>query len=108
MVATPLDCTLAIVIEKIFAAGIVLACAALLLRMLLGPRRRARLDKALRRAGVALQRRFGRLVAWPSAHARAEREARNAIARARSRAAADRDGNVVRPKAFQRKKRDLH
>ncbi|HEX2540414.1 MAG TPA: hypothetical protein VHM00_04960 [Caldimonas sp.] len=95
-------------IEKIFAAGVVLGCVVLLLRVLLGPRRRSRLDAAVRRTATLLQHRFGRFVGLPSAHARAEREARNAIARARARASADREGNVIRPKAFKRKKRDLH
>jgi hypothetical protein len=79
-----------------------------LLRVLLGPRRRSRVDAALRRSATFLQERFGRFVGLPSAHVRAEREARNAIARARARAAADREGNVIRPKAFKGKKRDLH
>lgn len=95
-------------IEKVFAAGIVLACVVLLLRVLLGPRRRGRMDAGVRRTAAILQERFGRFVGLPSAHVRAEREARNAIARARARAAADRDANVIRPKAFKRKKRDLH
>ena len=94
-------------IEKVFAAGIVAACVVLLLRLVLGPRRRGRLEAAARRLGRGLQERFGRFVGLPSAHARAEREARNAIERARARAA-DREGNVIRPKAFKRKKRDLH
>ena len=95
-------------IEKIFAAGIVLGCLILLGRLLLGPRRRTLLHASMRRAGKHLQDRFGRFVGLPSAQARAEREARNAIARARARAAADHEGNVIRPKAFKRKKRDLH
>ena len=95
-------------IEKIFAAGIVLGCLVLLARLLLGARRRARVDESMRRAASFLQDRFGRFVGLPSAQARAEREARNAIARAKSRAAADHEGNVIRPKAFKREKRDLH
>ena len=94
-------------IEKVFAAGIVVACVVLLLRVLIGPRRRSRIEAGARRVASALQERFGRFVGLPSAHARAEREARDAIERARARAA-DRDGNVIRPKAFKRKKRDLH
>ena len=66
------------------------------------------MDRFARWAASRFQHRFGRFVAWPTAHSRAEREARNAIERARGRAAADRDGNVIRPKAFKRKKRDLH
>ncbi len=95
-------------IEKIFAAGIVLGCFVLLARLLLGPGRRTRLDASIRRAARVLQGRFGRFVGLPSAQARAEREARHAIARAKARAAADHEGNVIRPRAFKRKKRDLH
>lgn len=98
---------MATVIEKIFAAGIVVACVVLLLRVLLGPRRRGRIHAGARRVATVLQERFGRFVGLPSARARAEREARHAIERARARAA-DREGNVIRPKAFKRKKRDLH
>jgi len=104
----PSTAIVAIVIEKIFAAGVVVACVVLLLRVLLGPRRRSRIDASLRRTAMGLQDRFGRFVGLPSAHAKAEREARNAIARARARAAADHEGNVIRPKAFKRKRRDLH
>jgi len=48
-----------------------------------------------------------RAVAWPAAEARARREAKDAIQRAR-RSAIERDGNVYRPKAFKGKRRDLH
>lgn len=95
-------------IEKFLAATIVVACVVLLLRVLLGPRRSGRLAASLRRRAARLQERYGRWVGLPSAQARAEREAHQAISRARERAAADRDGNVIRPKSFKRKKRDLH
>jgi hypothetical protein len=94
-------------VEKIFAAVMVALCVLLLLRMLLRPRRRARVDASLRHNGQLWQRRMQRLVAWPRAELRARRETREAIRRAR-RSAGERDGNVYRPKAFKGKRRDLH
>jgi hypothetical protein len=94
-------------VEKIFAGLVVGLCVLMLLRMLLRPRRRARVDASLRKSGAAWQRRLRRLVAWPAAELRARRETRAAIQRAR-RSASDRDGNVYRPKAFKGKRRDLH
>ena len=95
-------------VEKIFAAFMVAGCVLLLLRLLLGPNRRERLDAALRRAGARWSRRVRHLVARPSAQALAEREAKAAIERASRRASGEWDGNVYRPKSFKRKKRDLH
>jgi hypothetical protein len=95
------------VVEKIFAAAIVVACVLLLARMLLKPRRRARVDASVRRNGELWQRRVGRMLAWPAAALRARRVTKEAIRRAR-RSALERDGNVLSPKAFKGKRRDLH
>jgi len=94
-------------IEKIFAAAMVVVCVLLLLRMLLGPRRRSRVDASLRRNGEAWQRRVVRVIGWPAAELRARRETKEAIRRAR-RSAIERDGNVLTPKAFKGRRRDLH
>lgn len=94
-------------IEKIFAAVMLAVCMLLLARMLLGETRRDRLDAMLRHAGALWHRRIRGAAAWPAAHARARREAEEAIRRA-SRSTSDRDGNVIRPKAFKGKRRDLH
>lgn len=94
-------------VEKIFAAVMVAVCVLLLLRMLLKPRSRARVDAAMRDASDRWSRRLHRLVAWPAAEARARREAKEAIRRAR-RSSIEREGNVYRPKAFKGKRRDLH
>ena len=94
-------------VEKIFAAVMVAVCVLLLLRMLLRPRSRDRVDAAVRRGSARWSGRVQRLVAWPAAEARARREAKDAIQRAR-RSAIERDGNVYRPKAFKGKRRDLH
>ena len=95
------------VVEKIFAAGMVIACVLLLARMLLRPRRRARVDASLRRNGEKWQRRVRRLIAWPAAELRARRVTKETIRRAR-RSASERDGNVITPKAFKGRRRDLH
>jgi hypothetical protein len=95
------------VVEKIFAAGMVVVCVLLLARMLLRPRRRARVDASLRNGGELWGRRIRRFVAWPAAELRARRETKEAIRRAR-RSASERDGNVISPKAFKGRRRDLH
>jgi len=95
------------VVEKIFAAVMLGLCVLLLLRMLLRPRRRARVDASIRRGSERWQRRLSRWIAWPGAELRARRETREAIRRAR-RSASERDGNVHHPKAFKGKRRDLH
>jgi hypothetical protein len=95
------------VIEKIFAAVVVGFCVLLLLRMLLRPRRRGRVDASVRRAAALWQQRLRHALVWPGAELRARRETREAIRRAR-RSASERDGNVHRPKVFKGKRRDLH
>ena len=95
------------VVEKIFAAGMVVVCVLLLARMLLRPRRRARVDASLRKNGELWRRRVRRFIAWPAAELRARRETKEAIRRAR-RSAIERDGNVISPKAFKGRRRDLH
>ena len=95
------------VVEKIFAAAIVVACVLLLARMVLRPPRRARVDATLRKKAALWQRRIQRAVLWPAAELRARRETKEAIRRAR-RSAIERDGNVVTPKVFKGRRRDLH
>ena len=95
------------VVEKIFAAAMVVVCVLLLARMLLRPKRRARVDATLREGGERWSRRVGRVVAWPAAELRARRETKEAIRRARC-SASERDGNVISPKAFKGRRRDLH
>jgi hypothetical protein len=95
------------VVEKIFAAAMVVACLLLLVRMVLRPRRRARVDASLKKRATIWQRRIQRALLWPAAEIRARRETREAIRRAR-RSAIERDGNVISPKAFKGRRRDLH
>jgi hypothetical protein len=93
------------VLEKIFAATIVAGCLVLLLRVVLGVRRRARFDAALARWSHRIGARTDALFAWPAARRRARREAEAAIRRARE--GGEWDGNVFRPKSF-RNKRKMH
>lgn len=77
-------------LEKIFAAAVLVACVVLGLRLAIGPERIAR---ALR---------------WRAVRRTAEREARSAIERARRGAGpadGNWDGNVYRPKNFRRPKK---
>ena len=96
------------VVEKIFAAVMVVLCVLLLAAhapAAAPARPRRRLDSATAAsAGSGASRRF---VAWPGAELRARRETKEAIRRAR-RSASERDGNVISPKAFKGRRRDLH
>jgi hypothetical protein len=80
--------------ERFLAGVIVLVCVAFLVRLTLPPARQQRFDAALRH--------------WRSRHqqkqrikAHAEKTAHDAIERARR--GVERDGNVIRPKAFKGK-----
>ncbi|MBX3618942.1 MAG: hypothetical protein KF891_02950 [Rhizobacter sp.] len=94
-------------LEKSFAALVLIVCAALLLRLVIGERLRWKFDSALRRgwartraAGVSLYRwRDGR-----RSRKSAERLAEEAIRRARGEG--HWEGNVFKPKSFKRPPRD--
>ena len=100
------------VAEKIFAALALTVCAVLLLRLLIGERRRYRFDAAarrlwftLRRFGSWLRRGASSLWHWRSSRRQAARAAEEAIRRARS-ADGSWDGNVYKPKSFRKPPRD--
>ena len=95
------------VVEKVFAATMVVVCMVLLLRMLLKPRRRARVDASVRKQAAVWRSRVVRAALWPAAELRARRETKEAIRRAK-RSAVEREGNVISPKAFTGRRRDLH
>jgi hypothetical protein len=89
--------------EYILAAVVLLLCLALLVRLLLPPRQRQRMDnRALQ--GWTTVRRSARAVpaVWHRRRHRkqAASEAEAAIRRARE--GISRDGNVIRPKSFKR------
>jgi hypothetical protein len=99
--------------KQILAALVLALCLALLLRLLLGERRRAAFDAWAHRKGQGLRLRLRDSQAlWRGRRQRgeAEREAEDLIERARrGRPDADREGNVIRPRGFSAdRRRDLH
>ncbi len=94
-------------IERVFAAIALAVCALLLVRLVIGERRRWRFDAFVRRMAQGA-RRFGiRVWHWRDARRAAEsarRAADEAIKRARDRG--EWDGNVYTPKSFRKPPRD--
>lgn len=100
------------VFQQIFAGLVLAACALLLVRLVIGERRRYRFDAAarrlwftLRRFGLALYRKLLSLWHWRSSRRQAAQAAEEAIRRARS-ADGSWDGNVYKPKSFRKPPRD--
>lgn len=89
--------------EKIFAALVLACCAVLMLRLVIGARRRQRFDAFWRRLWIRVRIHAVRIWHWPAARRRARRDAEEAIRRARE---GTWDGNVYKPKSFD--KRKLH
>ena len=94
-------------IERVFAAIALAVCAALLVRLVIGERRRWRFDAFVRRMAQGV-RRLG-LWVWHWRDARravesARQAADEAIKRARDRG--EWDGNVYTPKSFRKPPRD--
>jgi hypothetical protein len=89
--------------DKIFAALVLACCMVLLLRLALGERRRPRFDAFWRRRWIGARVTWTRLWHWPAARKRARRDAEEAIRRAREGVW---EGNVYKPKSFD--KRKLH
>jgi hypothetical protein len=92
------------VIEKVLAGIVVALCAGLFVRLLVGERRRRRLDAWLQQAWAALARRARAAWHWRSARKEAQRVADEAIRRARGEV--EREGNVYKPKSFKKPPRD--
>lgn len=94
-------------LEKIVPALIVVACVAALLRLLLGERRRHRVERAIARWSRNVRSRLAGVFTLNADRRRARRAADEAIRRARE--GGEWDGNVYRPKSFQGKKdRKIH
>jgi hypothetical protein len=91
-------------IERVLAAVVLAVCAAMLLRLLIGQRRRYRLDAALRRSWFRLRHAAVSARRWRSSRREAARVANDAIRRASRRG--DWDGNVNTPKSFRKPPRD--
>jgi hypothetical protein len=87
------------VIEKVFAGIALVVCAVLLLRMALPHRQQQRLDAACRYSLLRARALARRMRYWRSHRQTAEREALEAIRRARRKV--QRDGNVIRPDSFK-------
>jgi hypothetical protein len=95
------------VLEKLVPAIVVAACLVLLLRLVLGERRRNRFDRAIARWSRSTRRRVDGLFTWNAGRRRARRAADEVIRRARE--GGEWDGNVYRPKSFDKKKdRKIH
>jgi hypothetical protein len=89
--------------ETIFAAIGLLLCLALLVRLVLPPRQRQRMDSRARQGWTTLRQRARAVPAvWHHRRHRkqAASEAEAVIRRARE--GVGRDGNVIRPKSFKR------
>ena len=85
--------------DKLPAALTLTVCIVLLVRMVLSARSRRRLDRAGMAVWGWMRGRAYYLWHWRESRRRAQREADEAIQRARRRL--ERDGNVYRPDAFQ-------
>ena len=103
-------------IETMFLAIVLAVCAALLVRLLIGERRRWRFDAAMWRAMRPVQRAWRSVRRWYArrrADSNASKVAKEVIRRARdgsregsdskTRAEGEWDGNVYRPKSFRNK-----
>lgn len=97
--------------EMVMAGLGLLVCAGLLLHMAIGPTRQQRLEVTVRRFWTHWRARWrgrGQTLRTPAAvekmQQRASDEARSAIDRARrGKVDAEREGNVIRPRAFKDK-----
>ena len=87
--------------EALLAALGLAVCVVLLLRMAIGPARRARLDRLLTRATRDVRQRAQGLWRRTLQRDQARREASDLIGRARTgRREVEREGNVYRPRSF--------
>ena len=92
-------------IEKSFAAVVLAVCIVMLLRVMIGERRRHRVDTIALRLWYDCRRAVLRAWNWWPSRRQAARVADEAIRRARSEG--EWDGNVYRPRSF-RKPRKPH
>jgi len=89
-------------IERLLGGLTLAVCLVLLLRLILGRRRRQRFDAAARQAWAGGRQALRRTLQWRTSRreaASAAEVAEAAIRRARS--ASTREGNVIRPKSFR-------
>ena len=93
-------------IERVFAAIALAVCVVLFLRLLIGERRRYRVDTALRRGFNAMRRAPGELRRHRATQRAAEKAAADVINRARGRPPGEWDGNVFTPTSTRKPPRD--
>lgn len=91
-------------IEKISAGLVAAVCVVLMLRLLIGAKRRAALDAHARLTWLRLKHGWLQLYHWRRSRKTAERLADEAIRRARDDG--QWEGNVYKPKSFKRPPRD--
>lgn len=87
-------------VEKLLPITIAAVCVLLMIRLLIGPRRRYRLDAFARRVAAAMRRRTLWAWRWRASRKQAARAAEEAIRRARE--GGSWEGNVYKPKSFKR------
>ena len=93
--------------EKTFAAVILVICVVLMMRLLIGERRRYRFDAFMRRSWLRTRSAALSAYHWRSSRKNAARTAEEAISRARD--GGSWEGNVYKPKSFKRPPRNkLH
>ncbi|HET7795105.1 MAG TPA: hypothetical protein VFL64_17110 [Rhizobacter sp.] len=92
-------------LETVFAVLTLVICIALMVRLLVGPRRRQGLDAWARRTGLGIKYTALRVYHWRSSRQTAKRVAEDAIRRARDDKGSW-EGNVYKPKSFKRPPRD--
>jgi len=91
-------------IQRVLAALTFAVCALMLVRLMLGSPRRARLDARLRGLAREVRRRSYALAHWRSTRREAAKVAEEAIRRARTRG--EWDGNVYTPRELRKPPRD--
>ena len=89
------------------SALVVAVCVLMLIRLVLPAPKRARLDQGVRQLPKVLSRRWHTLRHGRRRRVDAERLARDAIERAR-KTTVERDGNVIKPDAFNKGPRKPH
>jgi hypothetical protein len=87
--------------EKISAAVMLAVCLVMLMRLMLGEKRRPTFDARALGAWVVIGAQLRRLARWRSNRRHAAEAARDAIRRARGGADVRRDGNVYHPDSFR-------
>ena len=88
--------------DKLFPIFVAAVCLVMLVRLMLGDARRARMDRAFHRAWFAIHRRALYLWTWRSRRQSAEQArqaAEEVINRVRHRV--EKEGNVLTPEAFK-------